>query len=60
VGGLTELENLGRLCHHDHDRKTRHNLRRYGPPGRQRLVTASEYVRLIAGERAPPATEAAA
>ena len=59
-GGLTELENLDRLCHHDHDRKTRHNLRRYGPPGRQRLVTKSEYARLIAEERAPPAAEAAA
>lgn len=58
-GGPTELENLGRLCHHDHDRKTRHNLRRYGPPGRQRLVTKSEYARLIADERAPPAEAAA-
>ncbi len=59
-GGHTALENLGRLCHHDHDRKTRHNLRRHGPPGRQRMVTESEYAHLIAGERAPPAADAAA
>lgn len=59
-GGRTELENLGRLCHHDHDRKTRHDLRRYGPPGQQRLVTESDYARLIGAERAPPKTATAA
>ena len=59
AGGLTDFENLGRLCHHDHDRKTRHDLRRYGPPGQQRLVSKTEYAQLIAEERAPPKEHAA-
>ena len=29
AGGLTELANLGRPCHHHHDLKTRHDLRRH-------------------------------
>ena len=43
AGGPTELANLGSLCHHHHDRKTRYDLRRIGPVGRQRLVTREEY-----------------
>jgi 5-methylcytosine-specific restriction endonuclease McrA len=42
-GGPTTLENLGPLCHHHHDHKTRRDLRRLGPPGRQRLVSREEY-----------------
>jgi hypothetical protein len=42
-GGPTSLENLGPLCHHHHDLKTRHDLRRLGPPGRQRLVSREEF-----------------
>lgn len=42
-GGPTNGENLDYLCSHHHDRKTRHDLRRIGPPGRQRLVTRTEY-----------------
>ncbi len=37
-GGPTTLENLGRLCSHHHGCKSRRDLRRLGPPGRQRLV----------------------
>ena len=59
VGGPTSLANLGRLCHHHHDHKTRHDLRRHGPPGHQHLITTIEYARLIAEERAPPQTQAA-
>ena len=59
AGGLTELANLGRPCHHHHDLKTRHDLRRHGPPGQQRLVSKTEYARLIAEERAPPQAGAA-
>ncbi len=43
AGGRSELANLGSLCHHHHDRKTRYDLRRIGPVGRQRLVTREEY-----------------
>ncbi len=43
AGGRTELGNLGRVCHHHHDLKTRGDLRRIGPLGRQRLVTRGEY-----------------
>ncbi|MBK5286972.1 MAG: HNH endonuclease [Acidimicrobiia bacterium] len=42
-GGATSLENLDRLCHHHHGVKTRRDLRRLGPPGRQRLVDSVEY-----------------
>ena len=59
AGGLTELANLGRPCHHHHDLKTRHDLRRHGPPGQQQLVSKTEYTRLIAEERAPPRADAA-
>ena len=59
AGGLTELTNLGRPCHHHHDLKTRHDLRRHGPPGQQQLVTKTEYNRLIAEERGPPKADAA-
>ena len=59
-GGRTELANLGRPCHHHHhDQNTRGNLRRHGPPRQQRLVTKTEYARLIAEERAPPTQQAA-
>ena len=34
----TRLEDLSWLCRHDHDRKTRGNLRLVGPPGKRRLV----------------------
>ena len=59
AGGRTELANLGRPCHHHHDQKTRHDLRRHGPPGQQRLVTKEEYARLIEAERGPPIEHAA-
>lgn len=60
AGGLTELANLGRPCHHHHhDQKTRHDLRRHGPPGQQQLVTKTEYLRLITEERGPPKADAA-
>ena len=59
AGGLTELANLGRPCHHHHDQKTRHDLRRHGPPGQQHLVTKTEYARLIEAERGPPIEHAA-
>ena len=52
LDGPTSLENLARLCHYHHDRKTRHDLRRIGPLGQQRLVTKEEYERL---QRGPPA-----
>ena len=45
AGGLTELANLGRLCHHHHTLKTLRDLRRIGPLGNQRLVTKEEYAR---------------
>ncbi len=54
VGGLTALVNLGRLCHHHHDEKTRRDLRRIGALGRQRLVTRAEYERSADSGRAPP------
>jgi hypothetical protein len=41
--GPTTLENLGRLCRHHHALKTRRDLRRHGPPGRQRLVDKVGY-----------------
>ena len=43
--GETSLVNLGRVCHHHHDFKTRRDLRRVGPLGHQRLVTTAEYAR---------------
>ena len=43
--GETSLVNLGRVCHHHHDLKTRRDLRRIGPLGHQRLVTTAEYAR---------------
>jgi hypothetical protein len=42
-GGATSRANLDPLCAHHHDRKTRHDLRRLGPPGRQRLVDVTTY-----------------
>jgi hypothetical protein len=42
-GGATSRENLDPLCTHHHDVKTRGDLRRLGPPGRQRLVSVAEY-----------------
>jgi hypothetical protein len=42
-GGETSRDNVDPLCGHHHDHKTRHGLRRLGPPGRQRLVTITEY-----------------
>jgi hypothetical protein len=42
-GGRTSAENVHPLCRHHHDHKTRHDLRRLGPPGRQRLVNVAEY-----------------
>jgi hypothetical protein len=53
IGGPTSLENLARPCHYHHDLKTRHDLRRVGPLGEQRLVTREEYEHLCA-DRAPP------
>lgn len=53
VGGPTSLANLARPCHFHHDLKTRHDLRRVGPLGVQRLVTQEEYERQ-GGDRAPP------
>jgi hypothetical protein len=50
AGGLTELANLHRLCHHHHDLKTRHDLRLVGVGLHQRLVPA---------DRAPPGEVAA-
>ena len=44
-GGPTTPGNLGRVCHHHHDLKTRRDLRRVGLLGRQRLVSAAEYAR---------------
>ena len=41
--GPTSLANLGRVCTHHHDLKTRRDLRRLGPPGRQRLVDRVEF-----------------
>jgi len=46
--GPTSKENLAPLCGHHHDVKTRRDLRRLGPPGRQRLVTREEYETAIA------------
>jgi hypothetical protein len=37
--GRVEGEDLGWLCWHCHDLKTRHDLRAVGPPGRKRFVT---------------------
>ncbi len=45
AGGLTELANLGRLCHHHHTLKTLRDLRRIGPLGNQTLVTKQEHAR---------------
>ena len=45
ASGLTSLENLGRLCHHHHREKTRRDLRRVGPLGRQQLVTRADHAR---------------
>ena len=58
-GGPTSLENLGPLCHHHHDRKTRRDLRRLGPPGRQRLVGREEYERATGGFAGSGASSAA-
>ena len=43
VGGPTSVGNLGRLCAYHHDQKTRRDLRRHGPPGRQRLLDRVAY-----------------
>ena len=43
IGGETSRANLDPLCSHHHDVKTRRDLRRLGPPGRQRLVDVTEY-----------------
>jgi hypothetical protein len=43
LGGATSRENVDPLCSHHHDLKTRRDLRRLGPPGRQRLVSVAEY-----------------
>ena len=42
-GGETSRENVDPLCGHHHDVKTRRDLRRLGPPGRQRLVSVAEH-----------------
>ena len=42
-GGETSRANVDPLCSHHHDVKTRRDLRRLGPPGRQRLVSVAEY-----------------
>ncbi|MGZ6886120.1 MAG: hypothetical protein ACXVJ7_17225 [Acidimicrobiia bacterium] len=42
-GGPASLSNLGRMCSYHHDQKTRLDLPRLGPPGRQRLVDRLEY-----------------
>ena len=42
-GGETSRENVDPLCCHHHDLKSRRDLRRLGPPGRQRLVSVTEY-----------------
>jgi hypothetical protein len=61
LGGPATLENLGGVCHHHHDLKTRRDLRRVGPLGRQRLVTREEFEapagarRDAVEERGPPA-----
>ncbi len=47
TGGLTTTRDCRRMCTHHHDLKTRHDLRRIGPPGRQRLVTRDEYERIL-------------
>jgi hypothetical protein len=44
-GGPTNRENLDPLCGYHHDLKTRGDLRRLGPPGRQRLVDRVAYER---------------
>jgi hypothetical protein len=55
LGGPATLENLGACCHHHHDLKTRRDLRRVGPLGRQRLVTREEFDRLRHDtDRGPP------
>lgn len=59
TGGLTELANLDRLCHHHHDHKTRHDLHRTGPPGQQHFVTRDEDARLQAEQHGPPTARAA-
>jgi hypothetical protein len=55
--GATDREDLDFLCGHDHDRKTRHDLRRLGPPGRQGLVTRTEYEAATAAEHEPTRRE---
>lgn len=52
--GPTELANLGRLCHHHHDLKTRRDLRRVGPLGEQRLVSRREFEVARGVDRGPP------
>ncbi|MGZ4677625.1 MAG: DUF222 domain-containing protein [Acidimicrobiia bacterium] len=53
--GVTSLANLGSVCHHHHDLKTRRDLRRVGPPGHQRLVSKEEHAALTSeAERGPP------
>lgn len=54
--GPTDLANIDPVCGHHHDLKTRRDLRRLGPRGRQRLVTVAEYEVAMAAdaERAPP------
>jgi len=42
-GGETSRANVDPLCGHHHDLETRHDLRRLGPRGRQRLVSVAEY-----------------
>ena len=42
-GGPTSVENLGRVCTYHHDQKSRRDLRRHGPPGRQRLLDRVAY-----------------
>jgi hypothetical protein len=57
IGGPASMENLARPCHYHHDLKTRHDLRRVGPLGQQRLVTKEEFERLQQeADRGPPGT----
>jgi hypothetical protein len=55
AGGPASLENLGSMCQHHHDVKSRRDLRRVGPLGAQRLVTKQAH----AEGRAPPLLGAA-
>ena len=50
TGGLTTTRDCRRMCWHHHDHKTRHDLRRVGPPGHQHLVTKNEYQRITESE----------